>query len=273
MISSTGVGNEWQLTTEPLRSHTAITSRSAVPVVVEHGSDREATQPRTVSDRDRDPRGCRSAADRSCGVAVPLRARPRLQRGGPDRPGRSRNGTVVDASGGVGAAARRRHDRDRDHPARLPARGRFTRRSRSRPRSVRPQVGIAPASRALMAQLAGSRAPTRPCCSRRDRHRQGSSLLLDPRESGRASGPLLVVDCGAVPADLLAAELFGYERGAFTGARPAARRVRGCERRHRAARRDRRAAARSAAQAPGVLDSREVKAPRRQHVTARSTSA
>ena len=38
------------------------------------------------------------------------------------------------------------------------------------------------------------------------------------RESSRRDGPFLVVDCGAVPHDLLESELFGHDRGAFTGA-------------------------------------------------------
>ena len=38
------------------------------------------------------------------------------------------------------------------------------------------------------------------------------------RRSGR-KGPFVAVNCGALPRDLLATELFGYEDGAFTGAR------------------------------------------------------
>ena len=37
-------------------------------------------------------------------------------------------------------------------------------------------------------------------------------------ESLRASGPFVVLDCGAIPAQLVGAELFGYVTGAFTGA-------------------------------------------------------
>jgi transcriptional regulator with GAF, ATPase, and Fis domain len=37
-------------------------------------------------------------------------------------------------------------------------------------------------------------------------------------ESHRREGPFVIVDCGAIPADLVESELFGHERGAFTGA-------------------------------------------------------
>jgi two-component system, NtrC family, response regulator GlrR len=50
------------------------------------------------------------------------------------------------------------------------------------------------------------------------------------QESVRRDKPFLTVDCGAIPADLLESELFGHEKGAFTGA--AGRRIGAFEEAH-----------------------------------------
>jgi DNA-binding NtrC family response regulator len=48
----------------------------------------------------------------------------------------------------------------------------------------------------------------------------GKELIARALHEGSsvASGPLVVVNCGAIPRDLVASELFGHRRGAFTGA-------------------------------------------------------
>ncbi len=48
----------------------------------------------------------------------------------------------------------------------------------------------------------------------------GKTLIADAihRASSRAAQPFIVVDCGAIPPTLIESELFGHEKGAFTGA-------------------------------------------------------
>ena len=38
-------------------------------------------------------------------------------------------------------------------------------------------------------------------------------------ESPRRNNPFLAINCAAIPRELIASELFGYEEGAFTGAK------------------------------------------------------
>ncbi len=49
---------------------------------------------------------------------------------------------------------------------------------------------------------------------------KGFMAKLIHRASHRKDGPFIRVDCGAIPESLIESELFGYEKGAFTGARP-----------------------------------------------------
>jgi PAS domain S-box-containing protein len=47
---------------------------------------------------------------------------------------------------------------------------------------------------------------------------KGVFARLIHRESARSAGPFVEVNCGAIPEGLIEAELFGYVKGAFTGA-------------------------------------------------------
>ena len=49
---------------------------------------------------------------------------------------------------------------------------------------------------------------------------KGMIAKLIHKHSNRSNGPFIRVDCAGIPDSLLESELFGYEKGAFTGARP-----------------------------------------------------
>ena len=109
-------------------------------------------------------------------------------------------------------------------------------------RWLRPETGVFQALRerqALITQTNGVRYPTGESGAIREVNRQihqvarHDSTVLILGESGtgkevaaraiheaspRASRPFVPVNCGAIPAELLESELFGHEKGAFTGA-------------------------------------------------------
>ena len=80
-------------------------------------------------------------------------------------------------------------------------------------------LGRSPAMRALFETL-GKVAPTDANVLVLGENGTGKELVARAvhRLSGRAAGPFVPVDLGAVPAGLFESELFGHRRGAFTGA-------------------------------------------------------
>ncbi len=113
-------------------------------------------------------------------------------------------------------SARRSRTRSRDHPA--PRRRRRARGERAR--------GVQPHRRRERAHAAGLRAS----CTRAAgadatvllRGETGAGKGLFARavhaNSARAEGPFVTIDCTTLPESLVESELFGHERGAFTGA-------------------------------------------------------
>ncbi|QIE57206.1 AAA domain-containing protein [Pikeienuella piscinae] len=95
-----------------------------------------------------------------------------------------------------------------------------------------PHLGPAP-EEAGAARLIGGSAPMRALRRRLARVARSNAAVFLTGESGtgkdlcaeaihaassRATGPFIAINCGAIPAGLIEAALFGHRRGAFTGA-------------------------------------------------------
>ena len=80
-------------------------------------------------------------------------------------------------------------------------------------------VGKSPAMTALFSQIAKV-APTRTRVLITGESGTGKELIARAihRESALSDRPFVKVNCAAIPPDLIESELFGHERGAFTGA-------------------------------------------------------
>ncbi len=102
---------------------------------------------------------------------------------------------------------------------RLRRENRRLRRELDEGRGLEALLGDSPAMRAVKA-LVRQAAPTGVNVLIQGESGTGKELVADAlhRLSGRCDGPLIKISCAAIPEALLESELFGHERGAFTGA-------------------------------------------------------
>jgi two-component system, NtrC family, response regulator GlrR len=80
-------------------------------------------------------------------------------------------------------------------------------------------LGTTPPMKRLFALL-GRAAPTEATILLQGETGTGKEAIAEAihRNSRRAKGPFVVVDCGSIPHELIASELFGHAKGSFTGA-------------------------------------------------------
>ncbi|MCX5748395.1 MAG: sigma 54-interacting transcriptional regulator [Proteobacteria bacterium] len=80
-------------------------------------------------------------------------------------------------------------------------------------------LGATPPMRRLFALLARA-APTEATILLQGETGTGKEAIAEAvhQTSRRAKGPFIVVDCGSIPHELIASELFGHAKGSFTGA-------------------------------------------------------
>jgi DNA-binding NtrC family response regulator len=80
-------------------------------------------------------------------------------------------------------------------------------------------LGVTPPMKRLFALLAKA-APTEATILLQGETGTGKEAIAEAvhRHSRRSKGPFIVVDCGSIPHELIASELFGHAKGSFTGA-------------------------------------------------------
>jgi two-component system nitrogen regulation response regulator NtrX len=85
--------------------------------------------------------------------------------------------------------------------------------------AVREMIGSSPAVQRLREQIARA-APTEARVLITGENGTGKELVARALHEGspRRNGPFIKVNCAAIPSELLESELFGHEKGAFTGA-------------------------------------------------------
>ena len=157
-----------------------------------------------------------------------------------------REGARDDAAAARGARAARQRRRSRT--ASTASSARATRWSAIR--ALLQKIAVSPASTVLLTGESGT----------------GKDLAAKVLHyaSDRAAKPFMNITCSALPETLLESELFGHERGAFTGAdRAEARAARVGRRRHGVPRRNRRDGAGAAGQAAALPRGEVVQARRR----------